>query len=430
MTNPNFLKTDREWSFEKIKRQETLYATHGYHKYPAKFIPQLVRKVIIKYSKPGEVVLDSFGGCGTTLVEAKLNGRKSIGLDVNKVAVLISKAKTIGIKPELLQGKNKILLEKIKGKTISKDYYEHANERLKYWFKPEQYNNLKLIYDCIQEESNKKIKLLYNCCFSNILKNCSIWLAKSIKPQRDFEKKEEEPVTVFKKHLNYMTKKNEEFVGLINSRKVGDVSCLMKKGDARKVNLPKEHVDLIVTSPPYVTSYEYAELHQLSILWFGYTDDIKKIKKNFVGTMSKKKIRITTGSDTAEELIQKLKDKRLKLARHVSNYYFDLAKCYKEMYRVLRDNKYLCIIIGDTEYENIKIPNAKITMELLKNIGFEVKTVIKRKLSSKIFTPYRDESGRFTDANHGNKRKIYQYEYLIFARKPKGKVRGERNAKS
>lgn len=430
MINFNLLKPNKDWSFSDVKRGKTLYATHGYHKYPAKFIPQLVRKVIVKYSRPGEVVLDSFGGCGTTLVEAKLNGRKSIGLDVNKVAVLISKAKTIGIKPELLQEKNRVLLEKISGRTSNKDYYEHANERLKYWFKPEQYNKLKLIYGCIQEEPNKKIKLLYYCCFSNILKNCSIWLAKSIKPQRDFEKKEEEPFVAFKKHLNYMSKKNNEFVDLLNSKKVGDVSCLMKNGDARRVNLPKEHIDLIVTSPPYVTSYEYAELHQLSILWFGYTDDIKKIKKNFVGTKSKKQIRVTVGSDAAEVLIQKLKDKRLKLARHVSNYYFDLAKCYKEMYRVLKDDKYLCIIIGDTEYENIKIPNAEITMELLKNIGFEVKRIIKRKLSSKIFTPYRDKDGRFTDANHGNKRKIYQYEYLIFARKPSVKVTGERNAKS
>ena len=430
MINFNLLKPNKDWSFSDVKRGKTLYATHGYHKYPAKFIPQLVRKVIVKYSRPGEVVLDSFGGCGTTLVEAKLSGRKSIGLDVNKVAVLISKAKTIGIKPDLLQERNRVLLEKIEGRTSSKDYYEHANERLKYWFKPEQYNKLKLIYGCIQEEPNKKIKLLYYCCFSNILKNCSIWLAKSIKPQRDFEKKEKEPFIVFKKHLNYMTKKNTEFVDLVTSKNVSDVSCKMLKGDAKKVKLPGEHVDLIVTSPPYVTSYEYAELHQLSILWFGFTDDIKKIKNDFVGTVSKKRIRKVMESELAESLVSKLKEKSRKLARHVSNYYFDLTKCYKEMFRVLKKDKYLCIIIGDTEYDNTKIPNAEISMQLLENIGFEVKCVIKRKLSSKIFTPYRNKMGRFTDASQGSKRKIYQYEYLIFARKPNVKVTGERNAKS
>ncbi|MDD4899254.1 MAG: DNA methyltransferase [Candidatus Omnitrophica bacterium] len=429
MINIDILKADKNWSLQKVKRRETLYATHGYHKYPAKFIPQLVRKVIIKYSKPGEIVLDSFGGCGTTLVESKLNGRKSIGVDVNKVAVLISKVKTIGISPALLEKRNEALFSRIDKKTVTRDFYHHANERLKYWFDPLQYNKLKLIYDCIQEEPNKKINLFYKCCFSNILKNCSIWLAKSIKPQRDFEKKEEEPVGAFKKHLNYMSKKNKEFVGLVTSRKVKDISCKMLKGDARKVNLPAEHVDLIVTSPPYVTSYEYAELHQLSILWFNYTDDIKKIKTKFVGTESKKIIREGMESGVAKNLVGILKEKNKKLARHVSNYYFDLTKCYKEMFRVLKKDKHLCIIIGDTEYDGIKIPNAEISVQLLENIGFEVKRVVKRKLSSKIFTPYRDKDGRFTDSKHGNKRKIYQYEYLIFARKPKGKG-GEKNAKS
>ena len=103
-----------------------------------------------------------------------------------------------------------------------------------------------------------------------------------------------------------------------------------------------------------------------------------------------------------------------KTAKHVSNYYYDLERCYREMHRILKSNKYACIIIGNTEYRNIKIYNAEISIELLKNIGFEYKKIIKRKLSSKIFTPYRDKSGKFTDAKHGGKRKIYQHEYIIF----------------
>src|SRR3546814_9151275 len=33
---------------------------------------------------------------------------------------------------------------------------------------------------------------------------------------------------------------------------------------------PRQSLDLIVTIPPYDTSYEYADLHQLSSLWLGY----------------------------------------------------------------------------------------------------------------------------------------------------------------
>ncbi|MFA5115766.1 MAG: DNA methyltransferase [Candidatus Omnitrophota bacterium] len=417
MVDLDSVKADKRWSFADISRKETLYATHGYHRYPAKFIPQLVRRIIRRYSKSGDLVLDSFGGCGTTLVESKLSGRESIGLDVNEVAVLIAKAKTIGIDPQVLEEKNKHLLERIANNKDTTNYYQDANKRLQYWFNPEGFNKLRIIYDCIQEEGDSEVRLFFNCCFSNILKNCSIWLAKSIKPQRDFSKKLAEPVSAFTKHLCYMTRKNKEYVDLIKLKKRQDVACHMKKGDARKINLPDEYVDLVVTSPPYVTSYEYAELHQLSILWFNFADDIKDIKKDFVGTSSRENARRKINSILAYETIEKLNKANKRLSRHVSNYYSDLSRCYEEMHRVLKKDKYVCIIIGDTEYGNIKIPNAEVTIELLKNIGFEFKKVIKRKLSSKIFTPYRDKSGRFTDAQHGGKRKIYQYEYVIFAKK-------------
>ena len=33
-----------DWSFAHLKREETLWGPHGYHRYPAKFIPQLVHR--------------------------------------------------------------------------------------------------------------------------------------------------------------------------------------------------------------------------------------------------------------------------------------------------------------------------------------------------------------------------------------------------
>ncbi len=417
MVDLDSVKADKRWSFTDVSRKETLYATHGYHRYPAKFIPQLVSRIIRRYSKKGDLVLDSFGGCGTTLVESKISGRESIGLDVNEVAVLIAKAKTIALEHEALEQRNTILLERIANNKDTTNYFENANKRLQYWFKPEEFNKLRIIYDCIQEEEDNRTRLFYNCCFSNILKNCSIWYSRSIKPMRDYSKKIAEPFAAFTRHLDYMTRKNKEYVDLLKAKKVNDVSCQMRKGDARKINLPDEYVDLVVTSPPYVTSYEYAELHQLSILWFNFADDIKDIKKDYVGTSSRENTRRNINSVLAEATIEKLSKKNKKLFRHVSNYYSDLSRCYEEMHRVLKKDKYVCIIIGDTEYGDIKIPNAEVTIELLKNIGFKFKKIIKRKLSSKIFTPYRDKAGRFTDAKHGGKRKIYQYEYVIFAKK-------------
>lgn len=43
--------------------------------------------MILKYSKPGDVVLDYFVGGGTTVVEAKLLGRRCIAKDINPACI-------------------------------------------------------------------------------------------------------------------------------------------------------------------------------------------------------------------------------------------------------------------------------------------------------------------------------------------------------
>lgn len=48
------------------------------------------RNLILRYSNPGEWVLDQFVGSGTTLVEAKLLNRNAVGVDINPQSVSIS----------------------------------------------------------------------------------------------------------------------------------------------------------------------------------------------------------------------------------------------------------------------------------------------------------------------------------------------------
>ena len=48
------------------------------------------RNLILRYSKPGDWVLDQFMGSGTTLIEAKLLNRNAVGVDINPQSVSIS----------------------------------------------------------------------------------------------------------------------------------------------------------------------------------------------------------------------------------------------------------------------------------------------------------------------------------------------------
>ena len=78
------------------------YLTHGIHKFPAKFFPELPRYLIRKYSEAHQIVLDPMCGSGTVVLESMLNDRVSVGIDIDPIARLITKVKTTPINPNLL----------------------------------------------------------------------------------------------------------------------------------------------------------------------------------------------------------------------------------------------------------------------------------------------------------------------------------------
>src|SRR5262249_27737983 len=86
----------------ELRRTDWDFASHngsdgfsGYHWYPARFVPQLAGTLVNYFSEPGDTVLDPFCGSGTTLVEAYKFGRLSVGIDINPIAALMTRAKVV-----------------------------------------------------------------------------------------------------------------------------------------------------------------------------------------------------------------------------------------------------------------------------------------------------------------------------------------------
>ncbi len=422
------LRPREEWSFRNVGRSETNAFTHDYHRYPAKFIPQIVRKLIQDFAPDGnQVVCDPFGGCGTTLVEAKLLGHKSIGFDINPVAKLITQTKTTPIKPRTLANHRIKFLEYYENTLVVS--YEH-HPRIDYWFGPQMVQKLDRIYFAIRKIKNHNVRRFFLCAFSHNLKNCSRWLMKSIKPTIDKNKIPPDPKESFLRHIDSMIKKNNQFYSaLINSGHI-DVPAKMYRRDSTKaLPIDSDSINLIVTSPPYVTSYEYADLHQLSLLWFG--DDPKHFKKwhhfskefidfrrNFIGTSSKEEKSGNFNSSIAKQIVDDLAQIERPLAVDVANYFLDMKKVFGEMHRILKTGAKACIIIGNTSLRGVEILNAQVAAEQMQAAGFRKPVFIKREIPNKMITPYRDlESGKFTGKDNPSKIRAYEYEYVVVMEK-------------
>lgn len=262
---------------------EREHRSHRIHAYPAKF-PAFITQKAIQYAQvlgiKIDCIADVFCGCGTVAYEAKRSGIDFWGCDLNPVAVLIAKAKSGNYIESAIDTYYQSILFQFDEQLPFYQPPENINERISYWFFPNEIRELSLLKKCIMNciPYNSKYRYYFLCAFSNILKSTSKWLTKSIKPQIDPDKK---PMHVRNAFVNQCTSMK---AALITENDVVKTSkTIIECRNA--LNIQKRgFANLIISSPPYVTSYEYADLHQLSSLWLGYANDYRDLRKNSIGS--------------------------------------------------------------------------------------------------------------------------------------------------
>jgi len=357
---------------------------------------------------------DIFCGCGTVAFEAKRNGIDFWGCDINPVATLIAKVKSKKYQSNLLHKYLLKIIDKYSNSKNSTVNLDDVNERLKYWYDDKRIYELTWLKNSIEQTISKRsdYRLFFLCAFSNILKATSRWLTKSIKPQIDPNKSPADVLSAFKEQCRLMMIANDESdVSSQSSTKIVTANFL------QAVNRI-EIVDMIVTSPPYVTSYEYTDLHQLSSLWLGYAQDYRDLREGSIGSIHHSydfNRELKRLNDTGSRIVFRLLEFDKRKARSVARYYLDMQKVTEACYSMLSKNGIALFIIGNTKYRGIQINNVRHLAESLKEAGFHEVLFTKRKISKKILTPYRDKAGRFT--TNSKSRKVYSEEFILIGSK-------------
>jgi len=420
-----------DWSFEDIARSQTSKFSHCYHRYPAKFIPQLVEKLMDEYlTGHGPFrVNDLFMGSGTTLACAIGRGYYASGTDINYSAELITRAKCTPIEPILLKNRIAKFLEDLsflnEDSLFSSKKYKPCIpksklERIQYWFTPEAIEELGVILSRINHEKDNYVRIFLKCCFSHILKTCSRWLMSSTKPTIDKNKNIGKPINTFKKHINKMVKGNDAFWEAVPEKVRKDVNgyFVAKRQDARQQPTDDSAVDIQITSSPYVTSYEYADLHQLTTIWLEPEVDLKDYKKEFIGTSAKSNGIRALKSHIGRDIRDNLYIVNKKMADEVEAFFVDMQECFDETHRILKHGGRCCYVIGNTKLKGVDILNAEVFAESMQYSGLEVDRIIKREIPSKILPSKRDaKTGRFA-ANDKASTFAYPTEYIVIGRKP------------
>lgn len=414
------IEIDKSFDFD-IPLKERIYLTHGYYTYPAKFIPQLASRLICEYSKEGDFILDCFSGSGTTVLEALVNNRIGIGVDISEIAELVGKVKTTPI--------DSLLLAKELGKIeldlfYSFDNLETAeikipdNKRLDFWFLSEQKKKLGVILARLLKIENEDVRYFYFLAFAQILRTCSFQKQRSNKPSRDMDKIIRCPLQTFLRHARKMVRQHKEFNKVIKEDVKNDIDRYRNIicGDIREQIFREDTIDLIVTSPPYSTSYEYADLHELPLLWFEIIEELRPYRQYFIGSSFRERDKIDLKSDLAYDIIERLEDKKKK---EIENYYADMLEVFIEMKRILKRDGKVCIVIGNSVSKGVELKNAEVFAEQLSNIGFEIKKVIKRNILNKTNPIAKGEKGYYLKKEDMDNAIFdsYAYEFILIAEK-------------
>ncbi len=442
-----------DWSFAHLTPKHTLWGPHGYHRYPAKFIPQLVRRIIETYSLPNERIGDPFLGSATTGIEALRTQRYFYGSDIHPVALLISKAKCAALEPQKLNVIWNTLQQRITTfpritkRTLTAQELDiitsisiaHASreERFAYWFPAHHSYVLSLILESIQEIVEEQVRIFFLCAFSNILRNCSIWLSGSAKPQKDFRKMLGDPVEEYSRQVQSMLKRNILYWEDLRTWTPTPDEIVQRvtlvQEDVRHLSLPDETLDLLVTSPPYATCYEYSGMHQLTQLWFEKYNIFDSSPYRYIGTRTlsyKPKLQnilsINMDSFSVEKALQALQniattntqDSIQQEVRALRQYFQDMYEALCECARVVAMHKRLVLIVGDSYRRGVIIPTSQTLCEMAEHMGFTLEKKIVRRVPGRILVRTRDtRTGRFSSVAQSDTQAYPEEDILVFQRR-------------
>lgn len=373
--------------------------THGFHKYPAKFIPHIPKWAINKYlaGQINKTILDPFSGSGTTLVEGMLAGHNVIGIDIDPLSCLIAKVKTTVVNISELNIISEWLVRGIKrGKNGE---FKPECETIEHWFPKETINILSTIRTLINRipenfgdnKSIKDIQHLLIICFSSIIRRVSYADNESQKTYVSHTKIKtpEDPSSLFLSQLDLFRERIAKFSENIESKLKNRIIC-SSSTESLEIKLKGQDIDLAITSPPYIKAIDYIYNQMVELFWIGNLFGIQtqpkqnEKKKEYIGTKHYHRKDFAEYSPFATTIgIKKLDDKIQKIfmtdkknghkhAYITFKYFVDMENHFIEISKCLEKGRHYIMVVGDSSVSNISFNTADLLTEIAERNGFRI----------------------------------------------------------
>ena len=369
--------------------------THGFHKYPAKFIPQIPGWAIKKYigERRDNLVLDPFSGSGTSLVEAALSGNNSIGIDIDPLSALIAKVKTTPLDLNLLNRIVSWLKEMVP--IYDGQMFVPECKTMEHWFPVESIvalTRIRTVIDLVPEQfhSNNNVRDIYDfliICFSSIIRRVSYADNESQKTYVSHTHvKQPEPVLpVFDAQLDYFVERITQYSQIAN---LGSAKVLQASSSEPLTKIiGGKKADLAVTSPPYIKAIDYIYNQMVELFWIGDLFEMdtqtkqNAKKKDYVGNKQIPAKEYSSFEPSEHQFAIRELDEKIKNVftsdsknglkhSYVAYKYFSLMhNHFCSFSECLKPGAHYIFVVGDSDVSNIHFNTANYLAELASRQG-------------------------------------------------------------
>jgi tRNA G10 N-methylase Trm11 len=348
------------------------------HPFPARMAAGIALDALGESETPLRV-LDPMSGSGTVLAVARAKGHHAFGIDVDPLAVLLARVWTQTVNAELVTEKALEVLERARalfdGLTTGQAYPMNSDEEtrsfIRYWFDPYARCQLAALATAISRVREDSVRETLWCAFSRLIisKKAGASLAMDLshsRPHRHFARAPIKPFNRFDAAVKTVVS-NCPQLGL---GRVGPVA-VVKRGDARKLEIRSGSIDLVLTSPPYLNAIDYMRCSKFSLVWMGYNvEELRRIRGDSIGAEA------SSEKASKEEWIDSvLTDLKLKTALSgrdygmLARYTSDMDSALEEAARVLKPGGRAVYVVGDSMNRGTFIRNSSIVSAVAERRG-------------------------------------------------------------
>ncbi|MBW3582049.1 MAG: site-specific DNA-methyltransferase [Euryarchaeota archaeon] len=404
--------TDHNAIAEDNKIRPEDLPVHRWYRFVLSYPPHLVRLYLEKFKvRPGDLVYDPFCGTGTTLVECKKNGIRSVGTEANPVAHFASRVKTSWeVSPKGLQRHANVVARMTTDALIEDGLVPEGEFRatsvktekllklppdaekliLTNSISPVPLHRAMRLIETIEDLRNDQYyeheRLAFASAVVNHASNLHFGPEVGVRGQKD-----DSPVT---KHWQAAIQAMTSDLRAVKSGSTAVSECF--PSDARTLDvLDDASVDAVITSPPYPNEKDYTRTTRLESVFLGFMSnraDLRALKQGLLASntrnvyKSDQHDRLISHIPEICDLADKIESKRVELGKtsgfekmypRVTRLYFGgMAKHLLELSQKMRPGGRLAYVVGDqASYFRIKIPTGQLLAIVAKDLGYNVEGI-------------------------------------------------------